>query len=94
MAILPVRATRRSYLNVVLLVGIMLLELGFIIPLARQPQQCYNAITPNDMYSSTTCAFSGVRSLRPPSFPPRNPPNISTSPPLTTLPRPSPPSAA
>ncbi|KKY15919.1 putative g protein-coupled receptor/secretin-like protein [Diplodia seriata] len=60
MAILPVSATRRTFLNIILLVGIMLLELGFIIPLARQPEQCHNAITPNDMNTSTTCAFSGA----------------------------------
>ncbi|KAF4314014.1 hypothetical protein GTA08_BOTSDO01770 [Botryosphaeria dothidea] len=60
MLVLPVRATRRSFLNIILLVGIMLLELGFIIPLARQPEQCYNAITPNDMHTSTLCAFSGA----------------------------------
>ncbi|KAH7050109.1 hypothetical protein B0J12DRAFT_753396 [Macrophomina phaseolina] len=57
MAALPVQATKRSFLNVILLVGIMLLELGFIIPLAGQPEQCYNAITPNDMNTSTLCAF-------------------------------------
>ena len=25
-----------------------------------QPDQCYDVITPNDMYSSLTCAFSGA----------------------------------
>ncbi|OJD40299.1 uncharacterized protein BKCO1_1000492 [Diplodia corticola] len=60
MAVLPVTATRRTFLNIILLVGIMLLELGFIIPLARQPEQCHNEITPNDMNTSTTCAFSGA----------------------------------
>ncbi|KAB2574607.1 hypothetical protein DBV05_g6724 [Lasiodiplodia theobromae] len=60
MAILPTNVTRRSFLNIILLVGILLLELGFIIPLARQPEQCYNEITPNDMNTSTTCAFSGA----------------------------------
>lgn len=65
MLVLPVRATRRSFLNFILLVGIMLLELGFIVPLARQPEQCYNAITPNDMHTSTLCAFSGVSTFLP-----------------------------
>lgn len=36
------------------------LQLAFLIPLADQPDQCANAITPNDMYSNVTCAFSGA----------------------------------
>jgi hypothetical protein len=35
-------------------------KLGFIIPLGAKPSQCYNAITPNDMNTSTTCALSGA----------------------------------
>ena len=35
-------------------------QLGFIVPLAAKPEQCYNAITPNDMVSSKTCAISGA----------------------------------
>ncbi len=35
-------------------------QLGFIIPLGAKPKPCYNDITPNDMYSETTCAFSGA----------------------------------
>jgi hypothetical protein len=35
-------------------------QLGFIIPLGAKPKQCYNAITPNDMSTSTTCALSGA----------------------------------
>jgi hypothetical protein len=58
-AVLPATATRRTLLNVFLLVGIMLLELGFIVPLARQPDQCFDPVTPNGMKSSLTCAFSG-----------------------------------
>ncbi|KAF2166431.1 hypothetical protein M409DRAFT_54782 [Zasmidium cellare ATCC 36951] len=60
MLVLPSTATRRSYLNVVLLSAIMVLELGFIIPLARQPEQCYDPITPNNESSSFTCAFSAA----------------------------------
>lgn len=36
------------------------MALGFVVPLAVQPEQCYDSITPNDMYSSLTCAFSGA----------------------------------
>jgi hypothetical protein len=35
-------------------------QLGFIVPLGAKPEQCYNAITPNDMKSSRTCAISGA----------------------------------
>jgi hypothetical protein len=59
-ALLPVEATRRAYLNVMLLVGLVLFELGFVIPLARQPEQCYDPVTPNDQTTSLTCAFSGA----------------------------------
>lgn len=58
--LLPVEATRRAYLNIMLLVGLILFELGFVIPLARQPEQCFDAVTPNDQGSSLTCAFSGA----------------------------------
>jgi hypothetical protein len=58
--LLPVEATRRAYLNIMLLVGLILFELGFVIPLARQPEQCYDRVTPNDQTTSLTCAFSGA----------------------------------
>lgn len=58
-AALPSTTTRRSFLNIVLLIGIMLLELSYIIPLARQLEECHDPVTPNDMHSSLTCAFSG-----------------------------------
>lgn len=38
----------------------MQVQLGFIIPFGSQPDQCYDEITPNDMYTSLTCAFSGA----------------------------------
>jgi hypothetical protein len=58
--VLPVQATRRAYLNIMLLIGIMLLSLGFVIPLARQPEQCYDPVTPNGQSSGLTCAFGGA----------------------------------
>lgn len=58
-AVLPKKVTRRAYLNIVLIMGIMILELGFIIPLGQQPDQCFDAVTPNGMKSSTTCAVGG-----------------------------------
>nr|POE58029.1 hypothetical protein CFP56_74893 [Quercus suber] len=37
-----------------------MVALGFTIPLAAQPEKCFNEITPNDMYSSVECAWSGA----------------------------------
>ncbi|GIZ46075.1 hypothetical protein CKM354_000921400 [Cercospora kikuchii] len=59
-AVLPAAITRRSYLNIVILIGILILELGFIVPLARQPEQCFDPVTPNGQGSDLTCAFSGA----------------------------------
>ncbi|KAF6230073.1 hypothetical protein HO133_004412 [Letharia lupina] len=58
--VLPVQKTNRHYLTIGLVVAICFLQLGFIIPLGVEPEQCYDAITPNDMYSDMTCAFSGA----------------------------------
>ena len=57
---LPVQQTRSHYLSISLIVAILFINLGFIVPLGAQPEQCYNEITPNDMYSSMTCAWSGA----------------------------------
>jgi hypothetical protein len=35
-------------------------QLAFVIPLGADPDQCYDGITPNDMYTSMTCAWSGA----------------------------------
>jgi len=35
-------------------------QMGFIIPLGASPSQCHNLITPNDMFTDLTCAFSGA----------------------------------
>jgi hypothetical protein len=35
-------------------------KLAFVVPFGAKPEQCYDEITPNDMYSSITCAFSGA----------------------------------
>lgn len=35
-------------------------QLGFIIPFGAEPEQCYDEITPNDMYTSLECAWSGA----------------------------------
>ncbi|KAF1836713.1 hypothetical protein BDW02DRAFT_214138 [Decorospora gaudefroyi] len=58
--VLPAEKTRRHYLSYCLIVAAMLMALGFVIPFGAKPEQCYDQITPNDMYSSLTCAFSGA----------------------------------
>lgn len=58
--VLPAQKTRSHYLSICLIVAVMMIAIGFTIPLAAQPNQCYNEITPNDMYSSAECAWSGA----------------------------------
>lgn len=36
------------------------MQLSFIIPLGTKPNECHNAITPNDMHSDRSCAWSGA----------------------------------
>ncbi|KAF2662841.1 hypothetical protein K491DRAFT_584366 [Lophiostoma macrostomum CBS 122681] len=57
---LPAEKTRQHYLSYCLIVAGMLLSLGFVVPFASRPPQCYDEITPNDMFSNLTCAFSGA----------------------------------
>ncbi|PGH11103.1 hypothetical protein AJ79_05048 [Helicocarpus griseus UAMH5409] len=59
-AVLPVKWTHRHYLSVCLALGIVFMELSFIVPLAAKPKECFNDITPNDMKSDLACAFSGA----------------------------------
>ncbi|KAH8815050.1 G protein-like protein-coupled receptor : GPCR, secretin-like protein [Xylogone sp. PMI_703] len=58
-AFLPVNKTHRHYLSICLSIAIVLMQLGFIVPLAAKPDQCFNGITPNDMHTSATCGVSG-----------------------------------
>ncbi|ORY65836.1 uncharacterized protein BCR38DRAFT_456530 [Pseudomassariella vexata] len=59
-AFLPVEKTHRHYLSISLTCAIFLMNLGFIIPLAAKPDECYNEITPNSMGTSGVCAASGA----------------------------------
>ncbi|PNS20382.1 hypothetical protein CAC42_5832 [Sphaceloma murrayae] len=59
-ALLPPQYTRSHYLNTCLVISACLINLGFIVPKAAKSDECANPITPNDMYSSTSCAFSGA----------------------------------
>ncbi|PPJ61042.1 hypothetical protein CBER1_02017 [Cercospora berteroae] len=57
---LPAQQTRSHYLSVCLIISVMMITLGFTVPLAAKPEQCYNEITPNDMYTSMPCAWGGA----------------------------------
>ncbi|KAF2253342.1 hypothetical protein BU26DRAFT_418404 [Trematosphaeria pertusa] len=57
---LPAEKTRRHYLSYCLIIAAILLALGFVVPFGTKPEQCYDEITPNDMFSNLTCAFSGA----------------------------------
>ncbi|KAK3935988.1 hypothetical protein QBC46DRAFT_346039 [Diplogelasinospora grovesii] len=59
-AFLPVEKTHRHYLSICLTTAVMFLNLGFVIPLAAKPEQCYDEITPNSMQTSSVCAASGA----------------------------------
>ncbi|KAG8421200.1 hypothetical protein J3458_003097 [Metarhizium acridum] len=58
-AALPVDKTNRHYLSVCLTLGVLLMNLGFVIPLAARPDQCYDEITPHSMSSNKVCGASG-----------------------------------
>ncbi|GJN68392.1 hypothetical protein PLICBS_002435 [Purpureocillium lilacinum] len=59
-AVLPVDKTNRHYLSVCFTFGVLLMNLGFVIPLAAQPDQCYDRITPHSMHTSKVCGASGT----------------------------------
>ncbi|KAL3437106.1 hypothetical protein BDV09DRAFT_163780 [Aspergillus tetrazonus] len=62
-AVLPAKRTHRHYLSICFTLGICCMQIAFIIPLGTKPDQCYNEITPRDMYSSLSCAFTGAMLL-------------------------------
>lgn len=59
-ACLPVEKTNRHYLSICLTTGVFFMNMGFVIPLAAKPNECYDAITPNSMNTSSVCAASGA----------------------------------
>lgn len=58
-AVLPVDKTFRHYLSISLTVAVIMMNLGFVIPLAGNPEQCFDDITPNSMKTGSMCASSG-----------------------------------
>ncbi|KAI4738668.1 hypothetical protein E4T50_10890 [Aureobasidium sp. EXF-12298] len=59
-AFLPAARTRSHYLTQCLIIAVIWINLAFVIPLGAEPDQCYDGITPNDMFTSMTCAWSGA----------------------------------
>jgi hypothetical protein len=59
-AFLPVEKTNRHYLSMCLTLAVLLMNLGFVVPLAAQPDQCHDEITPNSMQTSAVCGASGA----------------------------------
>ncbi|KAF2191070.1 hypothetical protein K469DRAFT_746511 [Zopfia rhizophila CBS 207.26] len=59
-AVLPPEATHRHYLSVGLVFPVLFISLSFTIPAGIDPELCYDDITPNDMRSSMSCAWTGA----------------------------------
>jgi len=59
-AVVPEEKSHRHYLSVSMTVSLLLLALAFIIPLGTKPDLCYNDITPHNMHSDMSCAWTGA----------------------------------
>lgn len=57
--VLPPEVTHRHYLSVGLVFPVLFISLSFAIPVTVDPNMCYDAITPHDMKSSLSCAWTG-----------------------------------
>ncbi|KAF7192266.1 hypothetical protein HII31_06298 [Pseudocercospora fuligena] len=58
--ILSREVSHTHYLSINLVISMIMLQISFIIPLGTKPSQCYDAITPRDMHSSLSCAWTGA----------------------------------
>ena len=58
--IIPQENSHRHYLSTGLTVSLNAIAVAFIIPLGTDPDFCYNAITPNNLHTDLSCAFTGV----------------------------------
>jgi hypothetical protein len=59
-AVLPPEASHRHYLSVGLLFPVLFISLSFVIPAGSDPPLCFDDITPHDMRSSLSCAWTGT----------------------------------
>lgn len=58
--VLPEEKSHRHYLSIGLTVSVVLLSIAFIIPLGTKPEMCADDITPDNMHSDTSCAWTGA----------------------------------
>ncbi|KAL5379641.1 hypothetical protein DPSP01_008339 [Paraphaeosphaeria sporulosa] len=58
-AVLPPEATHRHYLSIGLLFSVVFISLSFAIPVTIDPNVCFDIITPHDMHTSQSCAWTG-----------------------------------
>lgn len=58
--VLPEEQSHRHYLSIGLTGSLLLMNLAFVIPIGTKPDICLNAITPNNMYSDMSCAWTGA----------------------------------
>ncbi|KAH8699280.1 hypothetical protein BGW36DRAFT_426949 [Talaromyces proteolyticus] len=58
--VLPPKVTHRHYLTSSAGFGFVIFSMAFIVSLSHSPEQCYDDITPNDNYSDTMCATTGI----------------------------------
>ncbi|KAK3069860.1 hypothetical protein LTR53_011470 [Teratosphaeriaceae sp. CCFEE 6253] len=58
--VLPEEKSHRHYLSIGLTISLMILSLAFIIPLGTKPDQCFDTITPDDMKTDQSCAWTGA----------------------------------
>lgn len=58
--LVPDLSMKRERKKLILLFLSTLNQLGFLIPLGTKPDLCHDTITPNDMYSDMSCAWTGA----------------------------------
>jgi len=58
--ILPEEKSHRHYLSIGLTVSFLMIAIAFVIPLGTKPDFCYNDITPNNLHTDLSCAFTGA----------------------------------
>lgn len=58
--IIPRDNSHRHYLSTGLTVSLISIAIAFIIPLGTKPDLCHDTITPNNLHTDLSCAFTGV----------------------------------
>lgn len=58
--VLPEEKSHRHYLSIGLTTSFIVASLAFVVPIGTRPNLCYDAITPRNMLSSMSCAWTGA----------------------------------